>query len=46
MSVVDTIAAVPLNGKQGPFPDADPASPVVITKATVVGDPAPPAPKH
>jgi cyclophilin family peptidyl-prolyl cis-trans isomerase len=43
MSVVDTIAAVPLNGKQGPFPDADPASPVVITRVTVAGDPVPPA---
>ena len=48
MSVVDTIAAVPLNGGTGPFPDADPASPVVISKVTVVGDPVPPSPheKH
>ncbi len=42
MGVIDTIAAVPLNGKQGPFPDADPASPVIINKVTVVGDPVPP----
>jgi cyclophilin family peptidyl-prolyl cis-trans isomerase len=42
MSVVDTIARVPLNGGQGPFPDADPATPVVIQKVTVVGDPTPP----
>jgi cyclophilin family peptidyl-prolyl cis-trans isomerase len=42
MSVIDTIAAVPLNGKMGPFPDAAPAAPVIITKVTVVGDPVPP----
>lgn len=48
MSVIDTIAAVPLKGGQGPFPDADPASPVIINKMTVTGDPAPPpaAAKH
>jgi cyclophilin family peptidyl-prolyl cis-trans isomerase len=39
MSVVDTIARVPLNGGQGPFPDADPSAPVVIKSITVVGDP-------
>jgi cyclophilin family peptidyl-prolyl cis-trans isomerase len=39
MSVVDTIAAVPLKGGTGPFPDADPSSPVVIAKMTVAGDP-------
>jgi cyclophilin family peptidyl-prolyl cis-trans isomerase len=39
MSVVDTISRVPLNGGQGPFPDADPAAPVVIKSVTVVGDP-------
>lgn len=43
MGVVDTIAAVPLNGKTGPFPDADPAGPVVINKVMVVGDPVAPA---
>jgi cyclophilin family peptidyl-prolyl cis-trans isomerase len=43
ISVVDQIANVPLNGGQGPFPDADPATPVTISKVTVVGDPAPPA---
>lgn len=39
MSVVDTISRVPLNGGGGPFPDAEPASPVVITSMTVLGDP-------
>ncbi|HWE05828.1 MAG TPA: peptidylprolyl isomerase [Rhizomicrobium sp.] len=39
MGVVDTIAAVPLKGGQGPFPDNDPAQPVVIKSMTVVGDP-------
>ncbi|HTT99335.1 MAG TPA: peptidylprolyl isomerase [Rhizomicrobium sp.] len=39
MGVVDTISHVPLNGGQGPFPDADPAQPVVIKSMTVVGDP-------
>jgi len=45
MSVVDTIANVPLKGGQGPFPDADPAQPVIIKSVTVVGDPPRPA-KH
>jgi cyclophilin family peptidyl-prolyl cis-trans isomerase len=36
MAVVDKIAQVPLGGGHGPFPpDATPAFPVVITKATV-----------
>jgi cyclophilin family peptidyl-prolyl cis-trans isomerase len=39
MSVVDMISRVALNGGQGPFPDADPAQPVVIKSMTVVGDP-------
>jgi cyclophilin family peptidyl-prolyl cis-trans isomerase len=39
MEVVDTISRVPLNGNHGPFPDADPAAPVVIKSVTVVGDP-------
>jgi peptidyl-prolyl cis-trans isomerase A (cyclophilin A) len=48
MSVVDTISHVPLNGGKGPFPDADPAEPVVIKSVTVVGDPprAPAPAKH
>ncbi len=37
MSVVDQIAKVPLNGGKGPFPDADPALPVVIESVTIVG---------
>ena len=36
MSVVDQIAKVPLNGGKGPFPDADPALPVVIESVTIV----------
>jgi cyclophilin family peptidyl-prolyl cis-trans isomerase len=44
ISIVDQIANVPLNGGQGPFPDADPATPVTINKVTVVGDPIPPPP--
>ena len=43
MSVVDTISHVPLKGGGGPFPDAEPALPVVITKVIVVGDPPRPA---
>jgi len=35
MDVVDKIAALPLAGGKGPFPDAAPATPVVITKVTV-----------
>jgi len=35
MEVVDKIASVPLNGGTGPFPDADPASAVVIEKVTI-----------
>ena len=35
MDVVDKIAATPLAGGKGPFPDAAPATPVVITKVTV-----------
>jgi cyclophilin family peptidyl-prolyl cis-trans isomerase len=40
MRVVDKIAAAPLNGGTGPFPDADPATAVVIEKVTV-SEPAP-----
>jgi len=36
MSVIDQIAKVPLNGGKGPFPDADPALPVVIESVTIV----------
>jgi peptidyl-prolyl cis-trans isomerase A (cyclophilin A) len=35
MDVVDKIAAVPLKGGKGPFPDAAPATPVAIEKVTV-----------
>ena len=35
MEVVDKIAATPLAGGKGPFPDAAPATPVTITKVTV-----------
>jgi len=35
MDVVDKIAAVPLHGGKGPFPDAAPATPVVIQKITI-----------
>jgi cyclophilin family peptidyl-prolyl cis-trans isomerase len=35
MDVVDAIAKVPLMGGIGPFPDADPMTPVVINKVTV-----------
>lgn len=35
MDVVDRIAMVPLMGGVGPFPDADPATPVTIVKVTV-----------
>jgi cyclophilin family peptidyl-prolyl cis-trans isomerase len=38
MDIVDKIAAVPLNGGKGPFPDAAPATPVVIQKVTVSGN--------
>jgi len=40
MDVVDKIAATPLNGGKGPFPDAAPATPVVIEKVTVTDGPA------
>ena len=43
MDVVDKIAAVPLHGGKGPFPDAAPAAPVVIEKVTVE-EPAAPKP--
>jgi cyclophilin family peptidyl-prolyl cis-trans isomerase len=36
MSIIDQIAKVPLNGGKGPFPDADPALPVVINSVTIV----------
>src|SRR6266446_4830049 len=36
MNVVDAIAAVPLGGGQGPFPNAAPLTPVVIQKAVVL----------
>jgi peptidyl-prolyl cis-trans isomerase A (cyclophilin A) len=35
MDVVDAIAAVPIGGGAGPFPEAAPATPVVIDKVTV-----------
>ena len=35
LDVVDRIAATPLTGGKGPFPDAAPATPVVIEKVTV-----------
>jgi cyclophilin family peptidyl-prolyl cis-trans isomerase len=40
MDVVDKIAAVPLGNGKGPFPDAEPVTPVVIEKVTV-SEPAP-----
>ena len=43
MDVVDKIAAVPLRGGKGPFPEAAPATPVVIEKVTVE-EPAAPRP--
>lgn len=36
MNVVDAIAAVPLGGGQGPFPDAAPLTPIVIQKAALL----------
>jgi hypothetical protein len=33
--VVDKIAALPLAGGKGPFPDAAPKTPVVIVKVAV-----------
>ncbi len=36
MNVVDAIAAVPLGGGQGPFPNAAPLTPIVIQKAVVL----------
>jgi len=38
MDVVDRIAAVPLAGGRGPFPDAAPQMPVTIVKVTALGD--------
>jgi cyclophilin family peptidyl-prolyl cis-trans isomerase len=35
MDVVDKIAAQPLHGGKGPFPDAAPAQPVTIVKVTI-----------
>jgi cyclophilin family peptidyl-prolyl cis-trans isomerase len=35
MDVVDKIAALPTGGGKGPFPDAEPVTPVVIVKVTV-----------
>ena len=40
MDVVDNIAAVPIGNGSGPFPDAEPVTPVVIEKVTV-SEPAP-----
>ena len=40
MDVVDKIAAVPIGNGSGPFPDAEPVTPVVIEKVTV-SEPAP-----
>ena len=40
MDVVDAIAAVPLGGGTGPFPEASPKEPVVIEKVTVSEAPA------
>jgi cyclophilin family peptidyl-prolyl cis-trans isomerase len=42
MDVVDRIAAVPLAGGRGPFPDAAPQMPVIIVKVMILGDPAQP----
>ena len=39
MDVVDKIAAVPTGNGKGPFPDAEPVTPVVIEKVTVSGAP-------
>lgn len=36
MDVVDAIAAVKVGGGSGPFPDAEPVTPVVIKKVTIV----------
>jgi cyclophilin family peptidyl-prolyl cis-trans isomerase len=45
MDVVDAIAAVPVGGGKGPFPDKEPVKPVVIKKVTIATVPdAPPAP--
>jgi cyclophilin family peptidyl-prolyl cis-trans isomerase len=44
MDVVDAIAAVPLGGGKGPFPDAAPATPVTIEKVTVTDTTAAPSP--
>ena len=40
MDVVDAIAAVPIGGGAGPFPEASPKTPVLIEKVTV-SEPAP-----
>ena len=42
MDVLDRIAAVPLAGGRGPFPDAAPAMPITIVKVTVLGGAASP----
>jgi cyclophilin family peptidyl-prolyl cis-trans isomerase len=39
MDVVDKIAALPTGNGKGPFPDAEPVTPVVIEKVTVSGAP-------
>jgi len=39
MDVVDKIAAVSLGGGKGPFPDAEPATPVTIIKVTISDTP-------
>jgi cyclophilin family peptidyl-prolyl cis-trans isomerase len=44
MDVVDKIAAVPLHGGKGPFPDAAPATPVTIEKVTIADTAAPASP--
>ena len=41
MDVVDKIAAVPTGGGSGPFPDAEPKTPVVIEKVTILDTPPP-----
>ena len=46
MDVVDKIAAAPLRGGKGPFPDAAPATPVVIDKVTVLGEASGPPPTN
>lgn len=43
MDVMDKIAALPLHGGKGPFPDAAPATPVIIDKVTIVSAAATPS---